>query len=469
MIRKTTVYSYSTKISVPIYASWRCPQCNEVNFSDGSIVYTSTETTKFRHRHAQEKAEQRATSNWADNALGIILNPRESLSGLGEGFSFDHVACEKCGAMPNWVKRKDEGSNRIAIPAISMLVGLNIALDDVKKIWAWLLSAVSLGAFIYFMRTGNTYYKTMSSMPKKYIPIIGSLNNDLVALAEKRGYTLLSPEGTIKAVEEYAKKDNNLYMVCPRCKKAFSSEVRNPSCPLCHNRLTSTGYTMREWDCLDENTKVAVVDRAMSENKKGSTPPSNEIWDAFDTAIKEATERRNQMGSIILAGQQPNREDFGYSPENPICTTSLMGTERYLKRLCTKEGKTFTWSGYSSVRATVRSIPDVGLDKYMLFLDGEKYAELFFVLYMGESEFPPYNLSFVDDMRDWDLERKALEQETAPDKFQSSGAMEQEKGLLNHISDSSPELDIYQYCRICGNKLLSDSIYCSKCGTKVKR
>lgn len=135
----------------------------------------------------------------------------------------------------------------------------------------------------------------------------------------------------------------------------------------------------------------------------------DEFLKLFADAMKDANENAQNIRNTIFNCQMPNREDFGHCETNPIFTDSLAGTESYLGRLCTKDGKKFTWSNRKSIRATVHGYEDVGEDVYTLYLNGEKHTDLYFVLYVGESKFPPAKLYFCDDVTDWDLEREAFE------------------------------------------------------------
>ena len=127
-------------------------------------------------------------------------------------------------------------------------------------------------------------------------------------------------------------------------------------------------------------------------------------------AQEDATKYFEKIGPIILERQQPDRSDFGLCESNPICTTSLMATEAYLKRLCTKDGRKFTWPRYHSIRTQLHGLEDVGEDVYTLYLDEEIYAKIYVVPYIGMSKFPPAGMIFCDDDRDWDLEREAFSQ-----------------------------------------------------------
>lgn len=134
----------------------------------------------------------------------------------------------------------------------------------------------------------------------------------------------------------------------------------------------------------------------------------DEFFQLLGDALKTANENAQTVGKAIYDRQAPDRSDFGLCETNPVCTTSLGGTENYLGRLCTKDGSKFTWSGYTSIRATVRGHADVGEDVYTLYLNGEKYTDIYVVPYVGESKFPPAGLYFCDDDTDWDLEREAF-------------------------------------------------------------
>lgn len=134
----------------------------------------------------------------------------------------------------------------------------------------------------------------------------------------------------------------------------------------------------------------------------------DEFFQLLGDALKTANENVQTVGKAIFDRQAPDRDDFGRCETNPVFTTSLAGTEDYLGRLCTKDGSKFTWSSYTSIRATVRGHADVGEDVYTLYLSGEKYADIYVVPYVGESKFPPAGLYFCDDDTDWDLEREAF-------------------------------------------------------------
>ena len=134
----------------------------------------------------------------------------------------------------------------------------------------------------------------------------------------------------------------------------------------------------------------------------------DEFFQLFGDALKTANDNIKTIGKVIFDSQSPDRSDFGRCDAHPIFTNILSGTESYLSRLCTKDGNKFTWSGYTSIKATVCGHEDICEDVYTLYLNGEKYTDIYVVHYVDESKFPPAGLYFCDDDTDWDLEREAF-------------------------------------------------------------
>ena len=229
---------------------------------------------------------------------------------------------------------------------------------------------------------------------------------------------------------------------------------------------------------MDNNPNNDLSDKSVTnEAIKGKQPTKENAADVLIQAMQKANERALEIGPIILEGQRPEQDDYGLCETNPICVFSLNGTEEYLKRLCTKDGRTFTWSSYTMISASLHGLKDVGEDKYTLYLDGKPYAELFFVLYYGQTEFPPAGLYFIDDERDWDLEREALRKDITPEQLlelrRIDGENKQLKLLLeNKFFRREDEINIDYtdrklFCRKCGAQLPIGSVFCNKCGTKV--
>ena len=106
----------------------------------------------------------------------------------------------------------------------------------------------------------------------------------------------------------------------------------------------------------------------------------------FQERMEAAANRRN----ILFDGQRPNDEDFGYSLENPIMTSTISSTDEYLKKLVTLDGKHFTWerTGSYSMRE-IHGVSNVMVDAYQLYLDGKEYSVIYICPYGHNSTYTP--------------------------------------------------------------------------------
>ncbi|MEL7608066.1 MAG: zinc ribbon domain-containing protein [Bacillota bacterium] len=85
------------------------------------------------------------------------------------------------------------------------------------------------------------------------------------------------------------------------------------------------------------------------------------------------TSAEEQIRDRIANSQYYFDSDFGYSPENPVCTASVADVGCYLAALRTQDGRAFTWVRKAS------NIPCAygELDEYLLLLNGEEYKTVF--------------------------------------------------------------------------------------------
>lgn len=201
MARRTT---YTSTITVPVYASWKCPKCGEKNFSFGNIIYqrqaSSSSLRSSKQNEAKERASSMAQSEWKDNALEIIFNPRKDATKLRENLFIQNTNCTKCNAKPKW----DRGTGYATILALSILPAIFsgiFAFLDPTSIVAWVIFAASIGAFIYGIASGIIYRKRIASMPDEHLPVIGSLNEELIEYAALQGKSIPTPNETMRIVE----------------------------------------------------------------------------------------------------------------------------------------------------------------------------------------------------------------------------------------------------------------------------
>lgn len=151
-----------------------------------------------------------------------------------------------------------------------------------------------------------------------------------------------------------------------------------------------------------------------------------ELSDLLKEAVSEANERSQTIGKTIFSRQLPDHKDFGRCETRPIFADSLSAAENYIGKLCTKNGEKFTWARKESIRATVCGYEDIGEDVYTLYLNNEVYTNLYFVLYAGQSEFPPAGLYFYGDNVDWDLKREAFNKGVSVESLLLLKKMEEE-------------------------------------------
>lgn len=199
-----TYRTYMSSISVPVYASWKCPYCKAKNFSVGNIVcerrISTTSIIKYKQEDAKNEALNRVRSEWKQNALNIILYPKRNPKSMRSGFFLQNTKCIQCGKKPKW--DKDMGYvNLLALSFMPAIFSGLIAIG-LKTSWkAWLIFAAFLGVIIYCIINDKTYEKAIKNMQEEYLPVIGSLNEELLAYAELRGQRLPSPEETLQIVD----------------------------------------------------------------------------------------------------------------------------------------------------------------------------------------------------------------------------------------------------------------------------
>lgn len=113
----------------------------------------------------------------------------------------------------------------------------------------------------------------------------------------------------------------------------------------------------------------------------------------FAKKMEASANRRD----ILFESQRPDEENFGYSMSNPVMTSTVSSSDRYLEKLRTLDGKPFTWERHGSYYvANIGSVENVMVDKYQIYLDGEEYAELFLCPYGHSSSYVPRGLTLAE-------------------------------------------------------------------------
>ncbi len=113
----------------------------------------------------------------------------------------------------------------------------------------------------------------------------------------------------------------------------------------------------------------------------------------FKEEMKAKAEKRNQ----IYLAQRPDDEDYGVSLSNPICTSTIISSYKYLSRLFTKEGEKLYWQRVEAFDLVeCNGVPNVIVDKYQLYLNGEKYSEIYICPYGHDSSYAPKGMVLSD-------------------------------------------------------------------------
>ena len=112
----------------------------------------------------------------------------------------------------------------------------------------------------------------------------------------------------------------------------------------------------------------------------------------FAKKMEASANRRD----VLFESQRPDEENFGYSMNNPVMTSTVSSSDSYLAKLRTLDGKSFTWERHAAYCVNIGSVEGVMVDKYQLYLDGEEYAEVFLCPYGHSSSYVPHGLKLAD-------------------------------------------------------------------------
>ena len=78
----STRTTYTAAVEVPVYASWKCENCGEINFATGTFAWECRETTSSTRssklKETKAHASNRVREEWAEQAYRIIGDPNHS-------------------------------------------------------------------------------------------------------------------------------------------------------------------------------------------------------------------------------------------------------------------------------------------------------------------------------------------------------------------------------------------------------
>jgi len=234
---------YTSTITVPVYASWRCEECGEVNFATGAIVVKRQESSSSwrssKQREAEAKAASLAQAEWTGEALQIISDPNNHAQDMRNGLFLENTHCTKCGKKPKWdkdMKYLTWGSLCLTPTIISALAAIALGTSPI----AWSIFAAFLAIVVTAFISEPRYKKMMKNLPKKHTPVIGSLNAELIKYAQALGKTIPGPDECIAIVKGYdqvAHTSTTIQPVVENAVPANNTTVQHIFCRKCGAQL----------------------------------------------------------------------------------------------------------------------------------------------------------------------------------------------------------------------------------------
>ncbi len=194
---------YTSTITVPIYAGWKCPKCGEKNFTDGVVTCkretSSASLRSSKQEEAKAMASQQARNDWLDNALAIMLEPASHPTEVRNGLHLRNTKCTRCGKKPEW----DKDTRYIGWCVLALMPAIIagvVAIAMKTNVVAWLVFLALAGVVGYGFYTEAHYKKIMENLPKRFTPIMGSINVELLQYAQKRGLSIPTPDEVMEII-----------------------------------------------------------------------------------------------------------------------------------------------------------------------------------------------------------------------------------------------------------------------------
>ena len=236
--------TYTSTITVPVYASWKCEHCGEINFAAGNIVCKRQESTSSwrnsKHEEAKARAHDLAQAEWVGETYKIISNPNENAMAMYSNFFLQNTSCTNCKKKPRWEKHaKFLPLVGLAMP-VALISGI-VAFTSLTSLSAWLVFACSAGFIAWGIIRENMYPKMMSTYPKQFTPVIGSLNAELAEYAAQRGSSIPTPDECIEIVKNYGRTPVAEKAPTQTVEKAAESSEDAGFCRKCGTQLQAGG------------------------------------------------------------------------------------------------------------------------------------------------------------------------------------------------------------------------------------
>ena len=109
--------------------------------------------------------------------------------------------------------------------------------------------------------------------------------------------------------------------------------------------------------------------------------------------LSDASNNRDKL----FNGQKYDQDDYGFSPSNPIMTSTVSSTTRYLNCLRTEDGFPVKWNRLGSLYMnSVHGVSDVMVDKYQLTVDDAPVDTIYICPYGHQSQHAPKGYQLVE-------------------------------------------------------------------------
>lgn len=216
----------TTTTNIPIYAAWECSKCGEKNFSNGVLQFQASSSTrsiptKKEIERIEEQSEKYVDELFRKKAINIIRDPIKNHSRFRESFFLYNCRCQKCNHKEKWYKKLKWQMAIFALNFTPSIISVLAVISEPENLGSWLFFSIC-AAIIVFAIYSEAHFKTiLKNIPKKHMPIIGSLNPILNDLAEKSNYKLLTPDEVQDAI---GYKETHIVLPQEKMNKAEKSE-----------------------------------------------------------------------------------------------------------------------------------------------------------------------------------------------------------------------------------------------------
>lgn len=238
---------YTATITLPMYAAWKCPKCNEINFSNGAIIcqrqaQSSTSLFSPSPEQAKERAKTLVQQEWADEALRIMLHTAQHTTETHEHLKMGSTTCTKCGKKPAWSIGVGNWTTAMIIATMAGVISAIVAFSIKSSFIPWAIFAVCLGIVAAGIIKGIVYGKMLKKLPKEYAPVFGSINSEIRDYARAHGESLPTPAEAVEIVTNHGERpatteetsdEPNMSAEQRFCRKCGTALPKDGVCPNC--------------------------------------------------------------------------------------------------------------------------------------------------------------------------------------------------------------------------------------------